>query len=130
MKPQELRIGNLVYLVLENSPNIKEQHIVEPTTLMMLTGEVNSKGTYLDPIPLTEEWLLKFGFEYNIKRYYHPTTMLFELFNVSALHGGFKIIAGRKEKNIILQISHPIKHVHQLQNIYFALTGEELIIKE
>ena len=26
--------------------------------------------------------------------------------------------------------SLPIKHVHQLQNLYFALTGNELIIKK
>ncbi len=54
------------------------------------------------PIPLTEEWLVKFE---------QKDLDLFIL-------------------EIEVNWNIKIKYVHQLQNLYFALTGEELTIKE
>lgn len=89
-----------------------------------------------NPIPLTEEWLVNFGI---IKKYYENQ---FE-------EGGFEKDENGKRFyfwvkgafNLEIQsngeiwfevYSHYIhvKFVHQLQNLYFALTGEELTIKE
>jgi hypothetical protein len=68
------------------------------------------------PIPLTEEWLLKFGFE---------ITNNFQTKDRFQTH---------KQDGIIWfeygYISIELKYVHQLQNLYFALTGEELTITE
>ena len=68
------------------------------------------------PIPLTEEWLLKFGF---VKKEigYSKLTSMEECFLIS--FGKHININGVKFNN-------EIKYVHQLQNLYFALTGEEL----
>jgi hypothetical protein len=66
------------------------------------------------PIPLTEEWLVKFGFEGWDKGDY---TMNLSNANFYKLP-------------IWQPLAKNIKHVHQLQNLYFALTGEELTIKE
>jgi hypothetical protein len=73
----------------------------------------------LKPIPLTEEWLLKFGFEKNITTDLYPT-FSYDILNVNdgivyVLNYGF--------------VNH-IKYIHQLQNLYFALTGEELQSKD
>jgi hypothetical protein len=68
------------------------------------------------PIPLTEEWLLKFGFiktDYDNFKYYHK--------------GLFQIKHGIKSywyQSGDLPVK--IEYVHQLQNIYFYLVGEEL----
>lgn len=51
MKVTELRIGNLVY---------PDASYPEPITVCAKDFE---DTTYLKPIPLTEEWLLKFGFK-------------------------------------------------------------------
>lgn len=80
--------------------------------------EVESRSAY--PYELTEEWLLRLGF----KKY--PWGFSSEI---------------AKEKRIALTLNDffafgrqghellPIETVHQLQNLYFALTGEELQIK-
>lgn len=71
------------------------------------------------PIPLTEEWLLRFGFE--VLEFDHKENQY-----------GFKgrLIVIRHGLFCDYGTSVIIKHVHQLQNLYFSLTGEELTIKE
>jgi hypothetical protein len=76
----------------------------------------------MDPIPLTEEWLIKFGFEKDAE-------------NTSWYNRG--IISVSKNGNIAFHLEGKwlnskvrVDSVHQLQNLYFALTGEELTIKE
>lgn len=86
---------------------------------------------YYDPIPLTEEILLKAGFGRKEDQYYfiidrgaaHSLYIEFEFVNEEAF-GSFWI--GRKgEAKMILDINH----IHQLQNLYYALTGQELKIE-
>lgn len=72
------------------------------------------------PIPLTEEWLLKFGFE-----------LKYGCFLLSTNRG--TILIEEDLAQISSVISHdgfmsPCKYVHQLQNLYFALTGSELTV--
>lgn len=75
------------------------------------------------PIELTEEWLLKFGFipnkykdEYTICPYGKNTYVL------------DKEYTDKGEWDFCYEEAYlvTIKYVHQLQNLYFALTGEEL----
>jgi hypothetical protein len=70
------------------------------------------------PIPLTEEILLAFGFEYD---------------DIDGNSGywkvnNFKVVFG--EDGCSYNWSLIIKYVHQLQNLVFALTGEELTFKQ
>jgi hypothetical protein len=66
------------------------------------------------PIPLTEEWMLKFGFEYS---------------DLNGDSGLWKIppfqIYG-KYNQFLYDYRLDVNYVHQLQNLYFALTYEEL----
>ena len=79
------------------------------------------------PIPLTEEWLIKFGFrKYNLEgysvhfRYEHPK-----------LHSTVTAIYNSDFSIKLDNVARGIKYVHQLQNIYTALTNKELeLIKE
>jgi hypothetical protein len=77
--------------------------------------------SYVKPIPLTEEWLLKFGFVkiynciYEIEMDGHVIEFDLRFRKMSVYFG-----------DILLQL----KYVHELQNLYFALTSEELTIKE
>ena len=76
------------------------------------------------PIPLTEKWLLKFGFK--------RVDMMFE--NASMLYWRKDDFIINDERNVILfndketMMKIHCEYVHQLQNLYFALTGEELIV--
>jgi hypothetical protein len=109
MKASELRIGNFV---MWSNVEIK---IKSP--LMMQRTYQKIKEKRVNPIPLTEEWLLKFGFEKSNKyRGYNKGLYLAcaweQYFTLSNNHG---YIAN-------------INYVHRLQNLYFALTGKELQI--
>jgi len=86
--------------------------------------EATNPYEYIQPIPLTEEWLVKFGYNkrstykkrINDKLYYTDKKTGI---NIIYIGRGYKFTSGRGL----------IKYVHQLQNLYFALTGEELTIK-
>ena len=119
MKAQELRIGN--YVKMDRDYTINEYDI--------------PYAFKFEPIPLTEEWLTKFGFEFDN---HYPTK---DEGNYSLNPDDFYTIeACREDKNDILKYyaycggseykMHEIKHVHQLQNLFFALTGEELTTKK
>jgi len=78
------------------------------------------------PIPLTEEWLIKFGFDKDdvedyIKLIDEYTFLAVDLVD-SECHTGVGVEWAR--------VPLLIEHVHQLQNLYISLTGEELKIKE
>jgi hypothetical protein len=114
MKANELRIGNLIFTGDDNMV-LKVQH---GTIRGVLYNHLNVK-----PIPLTEEWLLKFGFEDSLKGWggsqgsdYHYKKEFVEIQTYDS------------DNNWHLKNKFDVKfkHVHQLQNLYFALTGEEL----
>ena len=127
MIPGELRIGNWY-----NSVKFGNSVQCELVDLYDLCA--NSEGAYshppidkmFTPIPLTEEWLKKFGF-----KPYKPGGNGFRLGKMVIYvlplcnEVEYDSIDFEARTNIMTNI----KYVHQLQNLYFALTGEELTIK-
>ena len=84
----------------------------------------------LEPIPLTEEWLLKFGFHKHHGEYYNETIAIWE----KGYLWYFSIYPLEDMEDELPDMSahrtgHYVKCVHQLQNLYHALTGEELNLK-
>jgi len=73
----------------------------------------------IEPIPLTEEWLIKFGFERESGESYWVISEL-EIQSVPKIGGGEMLMMPNA------RYAKEIKYLHQLQNLYFALTGEEL----
>jgi hypothetical protein len=133
MEANELRIGNLVDVkkndyLLTYIVNCKVESInIEGINSYYDDGiggdnwEYGGKFEELIPIPLTEEWLFKLGFKKDQNNRYVTT-------NWSGLYLELKsqwyLMRATNEANI--EICYGFKHVHQLQNLYFALTGEEL----
>lgn len=118
MKANELRIGN--YLLND----VVFQ--VNPITLTMI---IDKTWEFFQPIPLTEEWLLKFGFAHQYKN------EIGQDFFECVIDSEFKLYVNLNRMNISISkkyvgnvYSKKIQYVHQLQNLYFAMTGEELII--
>lgn len=104
MKTNDLRIGNLV--LNDDGGVCKLFNIHE--------GYINHK-----PIPLTEEWLLKFGFE--VFEFDHKPNQ-YRL--------GNRLIVIRCDGFYEYGTNIKVSHVHSLQNLIFALTGEELEVKQ
>lgn len=92
-------------------------------------------GTYdqIKPIPLTEEWLLKCGFELKeatLNRLFVLEHTKDEILEV-CFDGGVRLWNGKSNwAQHYDSLWRHIKYVHQLQNLYFALTGQELTFKE
>jgi len=76
----------------------------------------------IEPIPLTEEWLIKFGFESN------PYIDTYELYELDELKFILDIDKTRGKLDIHWK-QVECKYVHSLQNLFHSLTGEELTIK-
>jgi hypothetical protein len=119
MKANELRIGNYVYLKSKDKIyEISSGHDIE---------EISDAPENFDakPIPLTEEWLLKFGFKKELDK--------------SLSKGDIAIFLDKRFKtNLFLQENQEsfkwysyelkVEYVHQLQNLYFTLACKELTI--
>ena len=122
MKPEELRIGNWVQDVGHVDRPYQIQGFGQNNTCLdeIGVGWIPSK---LEPIPLTEEWLERFGF-IPYDEFSHPC---FERngYLVSYVYGKWDVQIGSIRANRL-----GLDYVHQLQNLYFALTGEELELKE
>tara|TARA_R110000823_G_scaffold313967_1_gene442182 strand:- start:502 stop:918 length:417 start_codon:yes stop_codon:yes gene_type:complete len=135
MKETELRIGNLVQLdPSRNWYPKKDIHIIEVENILL--DGVNDEGEYnftgvgyesIQPIPLTEEWAQKFKCEIvdgdvndewgGMKEYIFNDFYELSFFNSQVyLH--------------CFNMCEEVEYVHQLQNLYFALTGKELVINE
>lgn len=74
------------------------------------------------PIPLTEEILLKAGFKVSMNKTCYGMISESGKTRLSIFHDGlFKVSCEDLEIKV--------KHLHQLQNLFFALTGEEIKIE-
>ena len=135
----ELRIGNLLMFT----------KLKENTELQMEGHHIASAGTdikwlnyFFEPITLTEKWLLKFGFVIDGSNYFFDfidedninRTMAIETtigiddigtIEIGILSTKFDQGGAIDDTMNYCKLKH-IKYVHQLQNLYFSLTGEEL----
>ena len=141
MKPTELRIGNYVYY--EHTTHIVSgvhgnkvyswwvkdgQPVIEYEAKDISGTQV--ENPYIDvisqyePIPLTEEWLIKLGFE-----------------KLTDSNDGFKNTTYTYTKGISFIVyfdgvrlstnfwmGNEKHYVHQLQNLFYVLSGEELTL--
>lgn len=125
MQAKELRIGNLVedeYKRVQTIAGIEIDPFSEYS--IDFVGESWAHISKVFPIPLTEEWLIKFGFE--ISRTGFARKNDFQIGNITIEENyQYEYANGSIGKWILKDV----KYVHQLQNLYFALTGEELTLK-
>lgn len=122
MDARELRIGNWV-LEKQNKLLGEIFNITRTTCRIFVDNELEDLKPSLEdiePIPLTEEWLEMFGFkmDWHISHKDEYFCMFQE---------GDKYYYTADEHH---WTSEPFKHVHQLQNLFYALTGKELELIE
>lgn len=120
MDAKQLRIGNYVYR--ENSKLINQKDDV-----YQIENVNRQSASKYDPIPLTEEWLLKLGFEIEgLRSYYNAELDL----TVEFINGKYAFTICDQEH--APAITHYIMHcefVHTFQNNAYAITSKELTIK-
>jgi hypothetical protein len=111
----ELRIGNLFIGYDDKVFELSLQHY------NILWCDVSIDEIIKSPIPITEEWLLKFGFEEQMRWTYKIN-----------LNGNLNLVYYVGEKGVSINNKQysdfQCTYTHQLQNIYFSLTGKELTL--
>jgi hypothetical protein len=147
MEIKELKIGNCLHYKNTNDIAIVELIHKKHFDCRDEYGSFTPNGNY-QPIPLTEEWLLKFGFKkhgayefyfdilnYETSNFFdehiEKTNLQFYIYNEHKIEVKIDIDATNVEGEFegkTLFLKH-IQYVHQLQNLYFALTNEELTWK-
>ena len=127
MTASELRIGNWVNIFLND---------VDYNTIQIKVDDlyyILQKNGIYEPVPLTEEWLTKFGFEYVNKGdndyivYADPNHNYYLQLDVRKRDNKW-IILDNTANELTAFAMVDIVHVHQLQNLFFALTGEALTL--
>lgn len=129
--PKELRIGNYIYNFSSGSPELAELIGVDAEGYLMLQNKEDKYNSFCDediqPIPITEDILVKCGFE------------VIEIGSEYGTLFGYKV---SKFRHFILKqntlhpncfveynFQQPIKTLHQLQNVIMDLCGQELNIQ-
>jgi len=114
MKATGLRVGNWIH------NNVESTQITKNDLIFLLNGD---NEHFAEPIQLTNSWFEKFGFDGSEYFYLHQKMygIYFRKPYVEAKH---YLVKSNGQDSITT-----LNYVHQLQNLYFALTGEELTIK-
>lgn len=136
----ELRIGNLVSVLNKDEARVVTSLNVQKVrdgfykTIGFGIDKDGFADSYLEeliyPIPLTEEWLLKFDFSVRdsstCKQWYIGFNEISNdwLFDLTWLESPELINAPNAP--FYRNGRHTIFYVHQLQNLFYCLTGEEL----
>lgn len=129
LNANELRIGNLInYLLIDELDERKQWYYPSTVDIYNIPIILNKHKMNQDyqPIPLTEEWLLKLGFQSGGAKQWLFITLdekdeCYLYFN--PLGKGIAIDQEGKECTFEIELNY----VHQLQNLYFALTKKELV---
>jgi hypothetical protein len=129
----ELRIGNWVE-ILGDSKRLDFFTTIQPSSF-----SVNIDKTY-GAIPLDEDWMQKFGFESNYEEFdekdfpcvveYWLLTNPVTRFEVDySVKTGYTVNIANVPTGHALIINTKLQYVHQLQNLFFAVTQTELQFK-
>lgn len=122
MDPAELRIGNRI----DYTSNQKFNGIFDEEFARYMF-DVRDEWQFLKPIKITEEWLLKLGLERKSRGLeFVWVTKHYMFLNLDfGWYFRFKF-DGFITFNFGDFFVKDLQYVHQFQNLYFALTGEDL----
>lgn len=122
IEPKELRIGNFVSRVNGDSYQATVATI----------SDLENGHLIVNPIPITKEWLNDFGFMEDEDKGFipdedrHCTVLSFKNIDFAFIEGNCYLWLEVESDTWYNMKWTKIKYVHQLQNLFFALTGQEL----
>lgn len=120
MNIREIRIGNTIHYLETRNPDKWETINVSPETY----GRIIVEPERFSGIPLTPTMLERLGFTGNIDEGFELDAVELNYITTDD-HFEFEYKTSYKAWMIV-----PIKHLHQLQNLYFSLTDKELTLDD
>ena len=147
--PEEIRVGNFVQY---NPYGVDEGTEIIPLQIEAIFARIGIEGYYylndgfentytyasVDPITITPEWLERLGFflasdcDDADMIIYQADEWGSKFMNIVPV-GDYYSVSLHEEllhtNEATVNLAH-IKYIHQLQNLFFALTGQELTVKE
>ena len=136
IKVNELRIGNILnYTTAENDIILTD---LEWQDIQWISEDEEGFNLANKPIKLTEDWLLYFGFEklesdlnieYKIRLHEDFYFMINFDKNSQSYDAGYYEFDHEIGSMVFNNFTNGVHTVHQLQNLYFALRGQELKLK-
>jgi len=115
MNAAELRIGNIIFSKISGGLVVVQY--------IPLDIDMDNYGS----VKLTEEWLLKAGFEHILNEHTNA-----DFWQIKRKKNDYRPHITIYKNRITVGNNTGVKYfndVHSLQNLYFALSGEELTIK-
>jgi len=136
METSSLRLGNMLYYNLFSDNEVVYIRGISKNCIWLNdNGEAGPISIeHFDSILLTEEWLLKFGFvdidkgDNDYITYTDSNHDYYLQIDVRRKDGKYSILDNSFDDLRDFALVD-IMYVHQLQNLYFALTGKELILQ-
>ena len=137
MNANELRLGNYLLCERDNALLVVAAIFDESSTIITKVVDRSkfplAEGWNAGPIQLTEEWLKKLGFkkdkyEKNVWGKNDFDIVFGRGYNETGPHWHYAI--DFEKGTGYTPLWRAIDYVHQLQNLFFAFTGEELAEKE
>ena len=123
---KDLRIGNLHYYRMADDFDDRKEwteiSVIDANDILFLSENLDDEN--YSPIPLSEDVLVKLGFEKCLNGFWCSQ----EFLNVKIIDGEISIYISGTDQD--LNWNSKIKYVNQLMNLYHSLTGEELIYTE
>ena len=120
LKASDLRVGNVVFVGNELFPTGWRELTIEDG------GDIDNAPFY-KPIPLTEEWLVKMGFIKELNAHKTHTLYIKEPLSLNQKEGYYSVAL---HYITVYPLLVELRYVHELQNLFFALTGTELTITQ
>ena len=128
MKANDLRIGNYYMFADYDGIVYRQVKEIKHNEFGLLSDYDGVNFDICRPIPITEEWLLKFGF------YYQSSDKNYVVKSKQENNNSIKKIDGdwcynNDYSDASCYFVRELRYIHELQNLYYALNEEELIIK-
>jgi hypothetical protein len=138
MKTQEFRIGNWINSDEDGQYQIEEICRLSADSKNQNLGAKYRNGSFwtdlehLEPIPLTDEWFIKWGF-FKDGEYWSRSIVDYnycfrwrDWAKNWAFYQEYTDSSDTKDDGVKYVISFDIEFVHQLQNLWFALLHKEI----
>lgn len=125
--PNDLRIGNFVHTAIGFGDGVniiidKISQISHDSVMLSLYDGIKINYDAIQGIPITPEWMERFGFKKVVDNGW-PVRYVLDDYN-EYFEDKEWIINGDRITSVELE------YVHQLQNLYFAIVGNEMPIEE